>query len=155
MGFIKKKGYLLSSILIILSALVFCVLDWTLVLNFCLHPITNFLFVLFIGFGFLTLILAVKNKSPWFFFVSAIFLGLSAFYVSIFYVVYWVSIIITISLLAVFVILSLIICGSKTEDIALNKSPDYKNYQQRKEEKAILESEKPQEDIPVIKSFKD
>ena len=44
--------------------------------------------------------------------------------------------------------------GNKTESIALNDSPDYKNYKERREEKLKAEQEKGEEELPEIKSFK-
>ena len=45
--------------------------------------------------------------------------------------------------------------GNHTEEIALNKSPDYKNYEQRKAEREKAEAESEPEQLPEIKSFKD
>ena len=56
---------------------------------------------------------------------------------------------------AIFAIVSIIICGNQTENIALNKSSNYKDYKQRKVEKEESEKEKGKEEIPTLKSFKD
>lgn len=47
------------------------------------------------------------------------------------------------------------VAGNQTEEISLNKSPDYKNYQERKAEKLAKEEEKVEEELPTLKSFKD
>ena len=53
--------------------------------------------------------------------------------------------------IVVTLIFSLIIAGNKTEDIALNKSSDYKNYKERK----LPKSQSQEEKLPELKSFKD
>ena len=45
------------------------------------------------------------------------------------------------------------VCGNKTEQ-ALNKDPEYKNYNQRRAEKLEQEKNLPKEELPEIKSFK-
>jgi protein-S-isoprenylcysteine O-methyltransferase Ste14 len=94
--------------------------------------------------------LAFLKKSPWYFFLSAILFGLSALYLLLSLVKpWWISIIVLLVLFGIFAVLSYIRCGNKTEDIALNKSEDYKNYKDRKNED--LEEK---EEIPQLKSFK-
>ena len=46
------------------------------------------------------------------------------------------------------------VAGNQTEEISLNKSPDYKNYKERKAEKQANEVET-KEELPTLKSFKD
>ena len=150
----KKIVYTITSSLIVLFALAFCILDWKLKIDFGYHPILSFLFVIFAGFGIVVLVLAFQAKSPWFFFTSAIMVGLSVFYVMFYYTRYWVAIIVTVGIWALFAILSIVICGNTTENIALNKSPDYKDYKQRRAEKLEAEANKPEEELPEIKSFK-
>lgn len=152
----SKKNLLLGvSVLTVLTlSLVFMLLDALIPLNIWTHPALNFLFALCIGFGIMTLVLAFIKKSPWFFFLSATLLGLAFFYVLMQYITWWIVLIILVVVLAIFAVVSFIISGNQTEDIALNKSQDYKNYEQRKaeEQKKQSEEEKP---LPKIKSFKD
>ena len=103
------------------------------------------------------MVLAFKNASPWFFFVSAILLGIAAFYVLIQYVAWWICLIIVFVDWGIFAVTSYMVAGNQTENIALNKSPDYKTFEERKaEEKAKEEKEeKPEKPLPQIKSFKD
>ena len=51
-------------------------------------------------------------------------------------------------------LLSLIVNGNKTEDIALNDNDDYKNYQERKAEEEAKKLNEEKEELPEIKSFK-
>jgi hypothetical protein len=51
-------------------------------------------------------------------------------------------------------LLSLAVCGNKTENIALNKDPEYKDYKTRMAEKKAQEDNEVKEEVK-IKSFKD
>lgn len=152
----KSKRLVLGliSIAIILVSLAVMLVDVFVPLSLWTHPILNFAFCIFVGFGVLALMLGVKEKSPWYFFLAAWLLGLAVFYLIIQYAKWWIALIILICILAVLGILSVIIAGHKTEDIALNKSPDYKNYEQRREEKLQEEKLSTPEELPEIKSFK-
>ena len=44
--------------------------------------------------------------------------------------------------------------GSQTENVALNNSPEYKTYEERKAEEENAKTEE-KEELPEIKSFKD
>ena len=70
------------------------------------------------------------------------------------YIIWWVALVILVVTVMIFPVISIIVCGNKTEDIALNKSEDYKNYEQRKAEKEAEEAAKEPEPLPEIKSFK-
>ncbi len=155
----SKKRLLLgiTSICILVLSLVFALLDALIPLNIWTHPVLNFLFGIFVGTGIVSLFLAFKNKLPWFFFISAIFLGFALFYVLIQYVPWWICLIIVVADWGIFTVTSYMVCGNQTEDIALNKSPDYKTFEERKaeeKEKAKME-EQPEKPLPKIKSFKD
>ena len=151
----SKKNLLLgvSALTVLTLSLVFALLDALIPLKIWTHPILNFLFAICIGFGIMVLVMAFIKKSPWFFFTSAILFGLAFFYVLMQYITWWIVLIILVVVLAIFAVVSFMTAGNKTEDIALNKSPDYKNYEQRKaEDNATEKEEKP---LPKIKSFKD
>lgn len=156
-----KKNLLLGvlSICIFVLSLTFAILNAVLPFDFLTHPILNFLLGLAIGFGIMTLVLGFKNRSPWFFFLSAILLGLAVLYVTLYYLwsLWWLCILIFVVLLAVVAMTSVMTAGNKTEEIALNKSPDYKTFEERKaEEKAkAANEEKTEKPLPQIKSFKD
>ena len=145
------------SIAIFVLALAFMIIDWVLPLGFLVHPVLNCVAILFLGFGIMTLVLAFKKKSPWYMFLSAGLIGLVALYVLLARVLsaWWIELVVTLAIFAIFAILSVTMFGNKTEDIALNKSPEYKNYEQRKAEKQAAEAEKEEEPLPEIKSFKD
>lgn len=153
----KKSRIVLGviSILIFAVALTFMILDWTLPLNFLTHPILNLLGILFTGFGIMAFVLAFTNKSVWFLFVGAIALGLVLLYVLLNCVVWWIAIICLIVFWCMCAVLSITVFGNRTENIALNKSPDYKTYEERKAEKAEAEKKQPEEELPTIKSFKE
>ncbi len=153
---ITKKQFFISilSILIFLSSLALMFCDIFIPLNIWTHPVLTFIFALFVGFGLMTFVLGVIKGTPWYFFLSAVLIGLSGFYVLIQYLKFWIALIILFVFLAIMPVVSIIFSGNKTESIALNKSPDYKNYHERKAEKSTKEKEEPEEELPEIKSFK-
>ena len=156
----SKKNLLLGimSVCILLASLAFAIIDAALSLEIWTHPVLNFLFGIFVGFGVIALVLGFKKASPWFFFVSVLLLDPALFYVVVQYLKpWWLCLLIFGVLLAIFAIVSVMVAGNQTEDIALNKSPDYKTFEQRKaEEKAkAAAEEKTEKPLPEIKSFKD
>ena len=154
----SKKSIVLGilSVCIIAVALIFTLLDALIPLNVWTHPVLNFLFCICLGFGIMVLSLAFIKQSTWFFFVSAILFGLSFFYVLIQYIPWWLCLIIVIALWVLFAIMSVMVAGNMTESISLNKSPDYKTFDERKAEEKAKEvaTEKPEKPLPEIKSFK-
>lgn len=145
----------IAAIGIILVSLLVMLLDIFVPLNIWLHPVLTFLFCLFLGCGVLLLILGFARRSHWFLFLSSFLIGLAVFYALSQYVFWWLALIIVGVVWAIFGIMSFMCNGSMTEDIALNKSADYKNYEQRKAEKDKLERSEPKEELPEIKSFKE
>ena len=154
---ISKRQLTISivSLAILLASIVFLLLDVLLPIGLWTHPALNFFFVMFLGFGVLSLVLGFSNSSPWFFFLSGLQLGLCIVYALIQYVDWWVAVLVAVGIWIIFAIISFIKAGNKTEEIAMNTSPDYKNYQQRKAEKAELEASKQPEELPTLKSFKE
>ena len=142
------------SIFILLASLTVMLLDIFVPWRFWTHPILNFLFCIFAGFGVLNFVLGAIKKSPARFFLSALLIVPASFYAIIQYLYWWITLIIIVVIIALFPILSIITCVNKTENIALNKSEDYKNYEQRKAEKEAEEAAKDPEPLPEIKSFK-
>lgn len=146
----QNKIFLIVSLLILVCSLAFLLLNQFTFKDFLVHPILNFLLFNAVCFGVLAIVLAIKGKSPWYFFLSGILFGLSVLYVLLDQVdPWWIALITLFVLFGVFALLSYIVCGNKTEDIALNKSDDYKNYKEREKEKV-----EEKEEIPVLKSFK-
>ena len=154
---ISKKQLLISvvSLAILVVSILFLLLDVLLPIGLWMHPALNFLFVNFVGFGVLTLVLGFSRKSPWYFFLSGLLIGLAVVYALIQYVEWWAAILIAVAIWIVFAIISFIKAGNKTEEIAMNTSSDYKNYEQRKAEKEAAEADKVPEELPKLKSFKE
>ncbi len=154
-----KKNLTLGilSVCILALSLAFALVDALVPLKIWTHPVLNFFFGIFTGFGVVAIALAFKKVSPWFFFISAILLGLAILYVTLQYITWWLCIIILVVFFAIFAVMSFMTCGNQTEDIALNKSPDYKTFEQRKaEEREQAKTEgKEEKPLPEIKSFKD
>lgn len=155
----SKKNLIVGiSILTVLTlSLTFLLLNLLIPFTLWIHPFLNFLFVLFVGFGILTLVAGFVTKNPWFFFWAAVLLGLAGLYVLINYLkLWWVVLIILVIFWAILAVISFMRVGS-VEDISLNKSSDYKTYDQRKAEEEAKENdeEKEEKPLPQIKSFKD
>lgn len=151
-----RKIALIASIAILVVSLVVTLCDALVPLNIWVHPILTFLFCAFVGFGAMLLACAFIKHSPFYFFLSAGLLGLALFYAVINYTEWWIALIALFVTWGVFACLSFLVNGNKTEDIALNKSENYKNYEQRRAEKQAAEAkeeENPKE-LPKIKSFK-
>ncbi len=153
----KQLAISVASIAILVVSFAVMLLDAIIPLNIWLHPILTFLFCVFIGFGIIGLILGFSKKSPWNFFISAILLGLAFVYAFSCSIpeYWWISVVAVVVIWIIFAVLSFMVSGNHTEDIALNKSANYKNYEQRKAEREKAESEKEEKPLPEIKSFKD
>lgn len=145
------------SIAVLVVSLVVTLCDAIIPLKFWLHPALTFGFCIFIGFGLILTVLGLGKKSVWYLFLGSVLLGLALIYAisQIVPDVWWVGIIVAVVVWAIFGVMSFVSNGNKTEEIALNKSPEYKNYEQRKAEKDELEKNKEKEELPKIKSFKD
>ena len=150
---ITKNGKILalSSLVVVALSFVMCLIDATTSFNFGIHPILTFLFSNFVGFGVICFVLGLFRKSSFQFFLSAILLGLSLVYVFILYVSPWWLIFVVLFVLFFVIAMVSYLTGSNKTEIALNDSPDYKNYKERKAEK----KEELKEELPEIKSFKE
>ncbi len=153
---LKSKVVLLVSISILLASLTITLCDALVPLNIWVHPILTFLFCLLVGFGVMLFVLAFLCRSPFYFFLSAVFSGFALFYALVNCTKWWLGIIAVLVLWSIFACLSFLLNGNKTESIALNKSDDYKDYQTRKAEKEAAEKEEGEKknELPKIKSFK-
>ncbi len=154
----KQLAYALSTLAVFLIALILTVLEWCKIFTLCSHPVFMFFLVVSAGLGVLATVRAFTEKSPFFFFLAAVlFMYLVSYCLADFvHMIWWLIAIVAIVIAVVFVVFSFITAGNKTEQIALNKSPDYKNYEQRRAERE--EKEKTEEENyvpPEIKSFKD
>ena len=153
---ISKKQLLISvvSLLILVASIAFLLLDVLLPIGLWTHPALNFFFVMFVGFSVLTLVLGFSKASPWYFFLSGLLIGLCAIYALIQYIEWWAALLVVLGIWIIFAAISFIKAGNKTEEIAMNTSSEYKNYEQRKAEKQALEQAKEPEELPKLKSFK-
>ena len=145
------------SICVLTAALAFALIDALVPLDLWTHPLLNFLFCNAVGFGIIAIYLAFTKSAPWYFFVSAVLLGLALLYVLAQYLIWWICLLIVVVVWAIVGIISFMKAGNQTEDIALNKSPNYKTFEQRKAEEAAKKAEdaKTAKPLPEIKSFKD
>ena len=155
----SKKNLIvgISILAVLFISLTFLLLNVFIPFTLWVHPVLNFLFVMFVGFGILTLVAGFKTKNPWFFFWASVLLGLSMFYVLLNYMkLWWIVLIILVVFWAAMAVMSIMRVGS-VEDVSLNKSPEYKTYDQRKAEEAAKAEteEKEEKPLPTLKSFKD
>jgi hypothetical protein len=139
--------YGIISLCITLASLVLFVLDWAVPLNIWIHPVLTLLFALFLGFGLFCVILGISKKSSWFMFLSTILLSLALFYVLIQYITWWVCLIIVVFYAICSSIMSVIVCGNKTEMVDTDEI--IKNG-----ERVAPAVEETKEELPKLKSFK-
>ncbi len=152
----KNTIFYIVMLCIFVVSVALLIVNYTMQINIGVHPLLNFAFLLAIDFGVLFAVMGFIKKSPAYFFLSAPLLALSLTYVLVCCLLpWWLILICALVVLVLISLFSLISAGNKTEDIALNKSTEYKNYEQRKAEKEALEDEKPEEELPQIKSFAD
>lgn len=152
----KKLVKAIVSVVIVLSALAFTLVDALVPLKFWTHPILNFFFILFAGFGIYYIISGLMFKSVGTYFCGASLTAVALIYVLAQYLVWWLIILILIVWLSVSGIIGNSTVGGHTE-YAKNKDKDYKTFDERKaEEKAKAETETDKEqELPELKSFKD
>ena len=100
----------------------------------------------------------IVRKYVWHIFCGAGLFILALFYAGfdVFKFDWWINLIIAFALIFVFVGISVIIAGKKTEEIALNDHVEYKDYKQRQAEKLEAEklAESEQGPMPELKTFK-
>ncbi len=143
------------SILLLVGASTILILQYALDFDFFSHPILNFLFVLECGFGLMLLIMGIVKKFTWFYFSSAILLSLVIIYLFAQIEFWWVGLIIAVVFCVIVGLFSFITVGNQIDDMSLNNSPEYKNFEQRQSEKEEFENSQEEEELPTIKSFKD
>ena len=149
----NRLFYVFSLVIVLLSSLL-TVLDFVIPFNLFIHPLLNLIFFIFIGFFVFLLVLGIIKKSPWFIFVSALLLELSLIYLLIsIKALLWTYVAVLVLAPVIMALIAFIVCGNKTEDIALNKQKEYKTYHENKAEEKPLKKE--EIELPKIKSFKD
>lgn len=153
----KSKAYLCCGIAIIVLSVAFMIVNYLSFPDFLVHPVLNAIAFLLIAFTILAYVKAISAKAPVYFMLGGIMLGFVILYVLIAALpkLWWIAIVVTIAVWAITALLSYIISGNKTEEIALNKSPDYKNYEERMKEKYAEAEKKDNKELPEIKSFKE
>lgn len=152
-----QKTYLIISLISVVLSVAFMVVNYLAFPSFLVHPVLNSVALLFFVLSLTSLTAAVKEKAPIYFLLGGVLLSLVILYVllALFIELWWIAVVCTIAVLVVVMLLSYIIVGNKTEEIALNKSKDYKDYLHRKEEKEKAEESKEKQELPEIKSFKE
>ena len=154
----KQSAFAVGAFFVFALALVLTILEWTGSFTICSHPAWMFFFVLAAGLSVLLTVQGLLDKSPFFMMLAAILIVFALTYALIDWadIPWWVAVLADVVLVAAFVLLNFLRTGNKTEAIALNKYPEYKDYEQRKAERE--EREKAEEENyvpPQIKSFKD
>ncbi len=151
---ITKKQLFISifSIFILLISLAIMICDFAVPLRIWTHPILTFVFCLSIGFFLLCFALGIVNKSVWFIFLSAILSTFAVIYPFAHYSFWWIGLIVCPVVWSILGLISFMLNGNKTESIALNDRPDYKNYKERLVKKNSEQVKS--EELPEIKSFK-
>lgn len=146
----------ICSIILIVSAILMILAIAIKEFTLFSHPILAFLFSLNVGLVLLNLVNGIIYKSTVCFMLFSATLLYVATYSLIEFanLIWWAIAIIDVVIVILGVFLSLLVAGNKTEDIALNEKPEYKNYQQRKAERELEESGESVE-LPKIKSFED
>lgn len=153
----KGKAYLLCGIAIIVLSVAFMVLNLLLFKDFLVHPVLNAVALSALLFAIVSYVKAYTAKAPVYFMLGGILLGFVVLYVllALFIEVWWVAVIVAAALFMITALISYYIAGNKTEEIALNKSPEYKNYQERMKEKYEQAEKEDKKELPEIKSFKE
>ena len=153
----KGKAYLLCGIAIIVLSVAFMVINLLYFEDFLVHPVLNAVALLAALFAIVSYVKAFSAKAPVYFMLGGILLGLVILYVllALFIKFWWVAIIITIAVFMITALVSYIVAGNRTEEIALNKSSEYKNYEERMKEKYEQAEKEDKKELPEIKSFKE
>ncbi len=152
----KKIVNYAVSVGIILISLALTIASALGAFEFGSHAIWLFVLCMTGGFGIFTLVKAFASKSPFSFMLSSILLLIALSYclIDLVKLQWWLVVICAVILAVLISLTSIFVAGNKTESIALNDKEGYKDYEQRKAEKAIAEEETTPEELPEIKSFK-
>lgn len=126
--------------------------------NFYTYP-SLFSFALFFSlFGVSYLVITILKKDAISYYASAlsIVVGLVLFLITA-KVNAWIIIAVAVVLLIVAFLLGMVFSAEKLTApmIAKNETDDYKNYEERRAEAEKNKAEKPEEELPEIKSYKD
>lgn len=149
----KKKINLIASICILLVSVVVMILHianvFSLWENFS-HPILTFVLCAAALFGLYCYVLFILSKSAPGAFFGAVLLSVFAVLVLVHYEFWWIVFVIVPVFCVITALLSYLIRGNKTDEIAENDKDGYKTYEERKKQ----ESDDTEEKLPELKSFK-
>ena len=153
----KSKAYLFCGIAIIVLSVAFMIVNFLVFPDFLVHPVLNAVAFLSLAFSAVSFIKAFSEKAPVYFMLGGILCGFVVLYVLLSLIIdlWWIAVVITVAIWFITALVSFIVAGNKTEEIALNKSPDYKNYEERMKEKYEKAAEEEKKELPEIKSFKE
>lgn len=153
----KYRAYILCLIAVIVLSVAFMVVNFLAFPDFLVHPVLNAVALASVLFAVTSYIKACSEKAPVYFMLGGILLGVVILYVllSLFIELWWIAVVVTVALWLITGLTSYAIVGNKTEEIALNKSPEYKNYEERMKEKYAKAEEEDKKELPEIKSFKE
>ena len=153
----KAKVFYVFAIVIVLVSVAFLVLNALLFPNFLVHPVLNAVALTAFAFSIASYIAAAEAKAPVYFMLGGILIGFVLLYLLIgfFPKYWWIAVIATIAVWLVTAFSSYLVAGNKTEEIALNKKPEYESYDKRMEKKYADAEVKDGAELPEIKSFKE
>ena len=153
----EYRAYMITAAVVIFLSLIFTVLNILVFPDFLVHPVLNDVAFVAFAFSVISFFKAITVKSPVFFMLGAVLFGLVVLYVLLALIIYlwWLAIVVTVSLWLIAAFITYAVCGNRTEAIALNKSSEYKDYKERMKEKYAQAEEEKKKDLPEIKSFKD
>lgn len=154
----SKKINLIVSICIVLVSLIPMILQMAGVFslwNTFSHPVLTYFLTALTLFGIYGYVVFGVRRSAVGGLFGAILLSVVAILVFVHYAFWWVIFVIIPVICLVTGLTGYLLRGDRTEDIALNAKPDYKDYNQRKAEKQEAEKNEEKKEVPTLKSFKD
>ena len=125
----KQAVYAVVATFVCILAMIMTILEYEKVFVICSHPVYMFFLVLSAGLGILLIAQGIIEQSPFRFFLAAVLVVYAISYSLIDFanLPWWIVVIVAAVVLIAFATLSLLRAGNKTEGIALNKYPEYKN----------------------------
>ena len=108
-----------------------------------MHPLLFFVYSLSIGFGVMSLCYGIIRKSPVPFFLATLplLITLTISLIVFAKLIWWAILVSDVVLLFVVMLISLILNGNRTEQIALNTDPNYKTFKEKEAEKEQLKKD--------------
>ena len=152
--FKSNKFYLALGLIVLIASLAVTFINEYAIVPHSIHSLLLFFIILGFGLGAVALLRGIVNKSPFFIFLSALALivALTLLLICVSDIVWWLIVLCNIVLAIMLMCVSLFVMGNKTEEIAMNNSPEYETYKERTAKKAI-EEENIQAEMPKLRSF--